>query len=104
MTTEYLKFCQAGSVSNFLAGCLNSYGEHSILIFDGSCIENCVEKVTIWNSNAFSNKECALNWTISSFLVDNQYWKPTKKFENDFALFYNNTAMPQALHVKVFKC
>ena len=55
----------------------------------------------MWTSNGFSNKKCALNWASSSFLVDNQYWKPTETLENDFSLFYNNTARPPALHVKL---
>ena len=90
--------------SNFLPGCLNSHDGHSSLLsFDTNCSEGCVKRMTIRTFGIFSNKNCTIDWVRSSFSVNNQYWKSTEKFKNEFSLTCNDTAMPRTLHIQVFK-
>jgi hypothetical protein len=98
----FLKKSNAMS-SNFLPGCLTSHDEHSILSFDTNCSGSCVKRMTIRTFGIFSNKNCTIDWVRSSFSANNQYWKSTEKFKNEFSLTSNNTAMPRRLHIQVFK-
>ncbi|CAB4013569.1 Hypothetical predicted protein [Paramuricea clavata] len=93
--------CMPDSVITRNAGCFNSCDGHSIHTLDTSCSERCIEKVKISGVSGSSNTKCILEWVSSSFSINNQYWKPTEQFLNDFSLMFNNTASPEELYMKL---
>ncbi|XP_028410860.1 uncharacterized protein LOC114533529 [Dendronephthya gigantea] len=95
--------CIQDSVLARNSGCFNqSIGGKAMYILNTNIDKlHNIEKVRI-GFYPSSKTRCKLWWAGSSFSINNQYWKPTTDFINDFSLSFNvsaNTRRP--LYVKV---